>query len=195
MFQQLKGWVLHFSESPYSRWALFFVAFIEASVFPVPPDILLMALILICPKQWWTDALICLAGSVLGGMLGYLIGWQMWVLVDDFFFAYVFHQDVFERVRDLFREYNFWAIFTAGFTPIPYKIFTIAAGVCTVDFSVFLLASITSRGARFFIVALLLRLFGPTVKVWIQKYFGLFTILFVLLLIGGFVLLKVVLKH
>jgi len=190
LLQRLKGWVVHFSKSRHSRTALFLIAFAESSFFPIPPDVLLIALVLIQPQKWWVDAGVCLAGSVLGGMLGYVIGWQFWLATHEFFFQYVFSPEAFETVKALYQRHEFWTIFTAGFTPIPYKIFTITAGVCTINFPIFVLASVISRGARFFIVALLLRLFGERIKQFLEKHFNWLTLVFVVLLVGGFVLVK-----
>jgi len=195
LFIRLKSWVLHFTETAHARWALFLIAFVESSFFPVPPDLLLIALVIMTPERWWKDAGICLLGSILGGMLGYLIGWQFWLLVDSFFFEHIFHEAAFDKVKALYQQHEFWAVFTAGLTPIPYKIFTITAGVCTINFPIFVLASAISRGARFFIVALLLKYFGSRMKGFIEKYFGLLTILFVVLLIGGFVFIKFIAEH
>lgn len=194
MFRQLRLWTIHLARSPHSRTALFLVAFIESSVFPIPPDVLLIALVLVRPRQWYLDAGVCLAGSVLGGMFGYWLGWQVWLLVDDFFFHYVFSRETFEAVRSLYHRYDFWAVFVAGFTPLPYKIFTIAGGVCTIHFPVFVLASVLSRGARFFLVAGLLRIFGERILKFIEKYFNWLSIVFVILLIGGFLVLKYCIK-
>ncbi|HKL20446.1 MAG TPA: YqaA family protein, partial [Tichowtungia sp.] len=184
-------WVLHWAATPYGPPALFLLAVIEASVFPVPPDILLIALCIAVPLKSWRFALLATLGSVLGGCLGYMIGWGIWALVADLFFAYVpgFSPVLFSRVQSLFAEYNFWVVFTAGFTPIPYKVITIGAGVFQVDFFMFLLASAISRGLRFFLVAGLVFRFGPGIRSFIEKYFNLLCLLFVALLIGGFLIL------
>ena len=183
--------MLHWAATPYGPPALFLLAVIEASVFPVPPDILLIALCIAVPLKSWRFALLATLGSVLGGCLGYMIGWGIWALVADLFFAYVpgFSPVLFSRVQSLFAEYNFWVVFTAGFTPIPYKVITIGAGVFQVDFFMFLLASAISRGLRFFLVAGLVFRFGPGIRSFIEKYFNLLCLLFVALLIGGFLIL------
>ena len=193
--RRLYDWVLHWAETPFGGPALFLNSFAESSFFPVPPDPLLMALCLGKPRRALRYAAYCSVASVLGGILGYWIGAVLWHLVRDIFFAYVpgFDQVVFDRVQQLYRENDFWVVFAAGFTPIPYKVITIGAGVFGVNLPVFILASAVSRSARFFLVAGLIRLFGPPIKAFIDRYFNLLTILFMILLIGGFLVFKYVL--
>ena len=127
LIRRLYDWVLHWAETPYGGPALFLLALVESSVFPVPPDVLLIALCIALPSRAWRFALLASAGSVLGGLIGYAIGWGAWPLVNSFFFDYIpgFTPAVFEKVQGLFAEYDFWVVFTAGFTPIPYKVITI----------------------------------------------------------------------
>jgi membrane protein YqaA with SNARE-associated domain len=190
--RKLYDWVLHWAETPYGPIALFVLAFAESSFFPVPPDILLIALCLGAIKKSWRFAFITATASILGGMLGYLIGFGLWESVNPFFFRYIpgFTPEVFENVMVNFKQYGFWYVFTAGFTPIPYKVFTIASGVFKLNFPLFVLASALSRSLRFFLVAGLFRKFGPSIKVFIDKYFNWLAILFVILLFGGFMLIK-----
>jgi len=188
--RRLYDWTLHWAETPYGAPALFALAFAESSFFPVPPDVLLIALCLGLPARSLWFALVCTVGSVLGGMAGYLIGWAVWDEVSGFFFRYVFSQEIFNLVGQKYDAHAFWAVFTAGFTPIPYKVFTIAAGVLHIDFVAFLVASITGRAGRFFLVAGLIRLFGPPVRVFIDKYFNLLSVVFVILLAAGFAVVK-----
>lgn len=190
MFRKLYNWVLKQAKTPYAESVLFWVAFVESSVFPIPPDVLLIAMVLSCRERWFRYFFICLAGSVLGGMAGYFIGYGIWEAVHSWFFAHVFSEAAFEKVRSLYERYDFWAVFTAGFTPIPYKVFTIAAGVAKLDFIRFVLASIAGRGGRFIIVAFLLHRFGEPIRNFIEKYFNYVTIAFTILLIGGFVAIK-----
>ena len=193
--RRLYDWVLHWADTPFGGPALFLNAFAESSFFPVPPDPLLMALSLGKPRRALHYAFYCSVASVLGGLLGFWIGAVIWHLVRDLFFTYVpgFDQEVFDRVQQLYRENDFWVVFTAGFTPIPYKVITIGAGVFGVNLPVFILASVISRSARFFLVAGLIRLFGPPIKSFIDRYFNLLTILFMVLLVGGFLVIKYVL--
>ena len=132
---------------------------------------------------------------MLGGAAGYWIGATLWGVVGDYFFRWVpsFTPEAFAHVGGLYEEYNFWVVFTAGFTPIPYKLITIGAGVFNINFAVFFLASVLSRSARFFLVAALIRRFGPPIKDFIDRYFNLLSIIFIILLIGGFLVFKYVL--
>lgn len=194
LVRRLYDWVLHWAETPYGGPALFLLALLESSIFPVPPDVLLIALCIALPSRAWRFALLASAGSVLGGLIGYGIGWGAWPFVDTFFFDYIpgFTPAVFERVQGLFAEYDFWVVFTAGFTPIPYKVITIGSGVFNINLPVFLVASVISRSLRFFLVAWLLHRYGSGTREFIDRYFNLLSIIFVLLLLGGFLLLKYV---
>jgi len=191
-FRNLYDWVLHWASTPYGAPALFLLAFAESSFFPVPPDILLIALCIALPVKSWRFAFLAALGSVIGGAFGYGIGWGLWISVSELFYNYVpgFTPALFNHVQDLFAKNNFWVVFTAGFTPIPYKVITIGAGVFQVDFWLFLLASMVSRSLRFFLVAGLIYRFGPGIKTFIDKYFNLLCIIFMILLLGGFLLLK-----
>ncbi|MEN3043636.1 MAG: VTT domain-containing protein [Candidatus Hydrothermales bacterium] len=188
--KRLYDWVLSWAYKKEGALALCFFSSIESIFFPVPPDPLLMALSLGNRERSLYFALLCSVCSVLGGLIGYIIGFYFWELTKDFFFAYVFSVSAFERVSDLYHKNSFFAIFTAGFTPIPYKVFTISAGVFKINVIIFLLASLISRSSRFFIIALLIKIFGEKIKKFIDKYFNLLTIVFMILLIGGFVILK-----
>jgi len=186
----LYDWVLHWADTPYGTPALGILAFAESSFFPVPPDVLLIALALGKPRRSFWYALVCAVFSVLGGMLGYVIGYALWEAVNQFFFTYVFSEEVFSKVSGLYNDWAFWAVFTAGFTPIPYKVFTIAAGVMTIHFPMFVLASAISRSARFLLVAGMIYFFGPPIKTFIDKYFNILVVVFTVLLVGGFLLIK-----
>ncbi len=187
--KRLYQWVLHWADTPYGTPALFLLAVAESSFFPIPPDVLLIVLCLSRNRKAFNYAAVCTVGSVLGGILGFIIGMNFWEIGKEILFHYV-KEDTFNQVRDYFLRYEAWAIAIAGFTPIPYKVFTISAGFFRVDFTVFLIASTLSRGARFFAVATLIYLFGPPIKDFIDRYFNLLTYLFVLLLIAGFVVIK-----
>lgn len=188
MIEDLINWTLNWANTPYGVYALFILAFAESSLFPVPPDILLIALSLLNTKISLFYALICTIGSVLGGMAGYCIGFFGGRPIAE----RLFKRERIELVHRYFQKYEAWAIFIAGFTPIPYKVFTIAAGVFYINFVKFIIASFFGRGGRFFIVGGLIMLFGERVKVIIKGNFELFTIIFVLLLIGGFYCLKAI---
>ena len=193
ILRRMYDWVLGWAETPYGPAALFVLAFCEASFFPVPPDILLIALALSLPARALWYATLASLGSVVGGVAGYLIGFLLWQSLAGFFFEYVpgFTPSVFEHVQGYFERYDFMVVFAAGFTPIPYKIITIGAGVFGVNFPVFLFASIISRSARFFLVAWLLKQYGAPVRGFIEKYFNWLALAFMALLVGGFALIGI----
>jgi membrane protein YqaA with SNARE-associated domain len=173
----------------------------EASFFPIPPDVLLIPLALGNRKKAIYYAFICSVCSVLGAIIGYSIGKWLWYIelgtfsnFAEFFFKNIpgFSYDAFSRIKILYDEYNFLIIFTAGFTPIPFKLFTISAGAFDLNLPLFILASTVSRSARFFLVSYLIKIFGDPVKELIDKYFNLLAILFTVLLISGFILIKII---
>ncbi|MDD2997683.1 MAG: DedA family protein [Candidatus Riflebacteria bacterium] len=186
--KKLYEWVLSWAHSPYALTALFVLAFAESSFFPIPPDVLLIALALAKPQLSIYYATICTAGSVSGAMFGYIIGYAFWQAVGEYFFAYIpgFTRELFAQVCTSYEQNSSLIVFTAAFTPIPYKVFTITAGVSKITLAPFLLASIFGRGARFFLVGILFKKFGPTVKSYIDKYFNLLTILVVVIYIVAF---------
>ncbi len=190
--KKLYDWVLHWAETPYGVPALFILAFAESSFFPVPPDVLLIALAISIPAKSFRFAAVCAAGSVLGGILGYGIGFYGYETVGKPIVDFYHGQAVMDKVKILYDQHGFLGILIAAITPIPYKVFTIASGVFTFDFWSFVFASIIGRSARFFVVAGLIWKFGPTIKGFIDKYFNILCLVFMVLLIGGFVLIKYV---
>jgi membrane protein YqaA with SNARE-associated domain len=198
--RRLYDWVLHWAETKYGVPALFLLALAESSFFPIPPDVLLIPLALGARSKALRFALVCSVASIAGGMVGYGIGYFSWwngagaySAVAIFFFNHIpgFSEQVFLNIQEKYEIYNFLIVFTAGFTPIPFKIITISAGAFSVNFPMFLLASTISRSVRFFLVALLIRQFGEPITAFIDKYFNILSIIFTILLIGGFLLLKV----
>jgi membrane protein YqaA with SNARE-associated domain len=189
----MKAWVEGYADKPYAAWALFLIAFAESSFFPIPPDVLLIALAVSVPKKAFRYAAVCSAGSVLGGMFGYLIGYQFFDLVGSRIIAFYGVAEQYEKVRLLYEENAFSAIAIAGFTPIPYKVFTIAAGAFHIPFMTLVTASILSRSARFFLVASLFYFFGAPIKAFIDRYFEILTVVFSVLLVLGFVVVRLVL--
>ena len=192
IFRRLYNWVLHWAETPYGTPALFVISFAESSFFPIPPDVLQIALSVSKPKRSFYYAAVSTVASVLGGIVGWLIGFALWAAVKGFFFGYVpgFTPENFEYVRKLYGDNAFLAIFAAAFTPIPYKVFTIAAGVFDISLWTLIVASVLGRAGRFFSVATLIYFVGPKVKTLIDKYFELATILFFVLLVLGFLAIK-----
>jgi membrane protein YqaA with SNARE-associated domain len=197
--RRLYDWILHWAETKYGVPALFLLALAESSFFPIPPDVLLIPLALGARSKAFHFALVCSVASIIGGIVGYGIGYFAWwtggqaySAVALFFFNHIpgFTEQVFQNIQEKYEIYNFLIVFTAGFTPIPFKIITISAGAFSVNFPMFLLASTVSRSARFFLVALLIRRFGEPITAFIDKYFNLLSIVFTLLLIGGFLVLK-----
>jgi len=193
--RRLYDWVLHWAETPFGPSALGVLAGAEASFFPIPPDPLLMALCLGAPKRSLRFASIATLASVAGGVLGYLIGALAWTALSGFFFSYVpgVTPEAFQSIQEFYSRYDFFAVFLAGLTPIPYKVFTLSAGVFAINFPVFVLASVLSRGLRFFVVSGLIYLYGPAIGRFIDRYFNLLTWVFGILLVLGFVVVKYVL--
>jgi membrane protein YqaA with SNARE-associated domain len=192
MLRRLYDWVLHWADTPYGTWALFWLAFAESSFFPIPPDVLLIALAVSRPAKAFQYAWVCSLGSLLGGMLGYLIGYSFMTGFGDRIVAFYGFEEKVAYIGSLYQQYDAWAVAVAGFTPIPYKVFTIAAGIFRIDFIVFALASLAARAARFFLVGGLIYRFGPGIKAMIDRYFDLLAIAFAVLLVLGFVLVKLV---
>lgn len=195
MLKRLYNWVLGWADTKYGVPALAIVSFAESSFFPVPPDPLLMALSLGKPKRSFWYALVCSVMSVLGGVFGYLIGWALWELVSGFFLTYVFSPEAFDYVGVQYKQNAFLAILGAAITPIPFKVFTVTAGVFHINFFYFILASAIGRSARFFIEAGLIYVFGDKIRNFIDKYFNLLLTLFFVLILLGFFIVKFLLKH
>ena len=199
-FRRLYNWVLHWSNTKYGVPALFILSLSESSFFPIPPDVLLIALALGMQSKALYFAFVCSLASILGAIIGYTIGYFAWwnsigeyTAVAMFFFNHIpgFSSELFTAIQQKFDLYNFFIVFTAGFTPIPFKIITISAGAFNINFPMFMIASTISRSARFFLVALLIKKFGKPITTFIDKYFNILSIVFTILLIGGFFALKV----
>jgi len=197
----LYDWVLSWAHTQFGQWALFFLALAESSFFPIPPDVLLIALILGKREKFLRLATLCSVASIIGGIVGYGIGYFLWYDGDSFskiamfFFNNVpgFTVESFYDVQRMYDAYSFWIVFTAGFTPIPYKVITITAGVANINIWMFFVASVISRTLRFFLVAGLIYKFGEAINAFITKWFNVLSILFVVLLFGGYYILKYVL--
>ena len=190
--RKIYNWTLSLAEKKFSGLWLGLLSFAEASFFPIPPDVLLIPLCLGKMKKAFQFAFICSIASVLGGIAGYVIGAYAWDELSRFFFEYIpgFTPEKFDQLKAWYEEWGWPLVFIAGFSPIPYKIFTVASGVLGMALWPFILASAVSRSARFFLVAFLLAKFGEPMKEKIDKHFNLLALLFGLLLIGGIVALK-----
>lgn len=197
--KKIYNWVLHWAYTRYGIVALIILSFAEASFFPIPPDVLLIALVLGAREKAFLFAGYCSIASIFGGLAGYGIGYFAWWNsskefsdLANFFFHHIpgFTTELFANIQALYETWNFWIIFTAGFTPIPFKVFTISAGAFDISLVMFFFASLISRSARFFLVAGLIWKFGEPIRGFIDKYFNLLAILFTVLLIGGFAMIK-----
>lgn len=191
------GWVrqiydrcLLWVQSPSGVWALFLIAVAESSFFPIPPDVFLMILCIAVPPKSFRYAAICSVGSVLGGMIGYGLGMGFMDTIGVKILAWYGLQDKYEVVQSLYRQYDALAVGAAGFTPLPYKLFTITAGAFKINFVTFSFVSLLSRSARFFLVAAFIYKFGAPVRQFIERYFNLLTIVFFILLLGGFLVIR-----
>lgn len=183
--KSIYDWTLVQAEKPRALWVLFGVSFAESSFFPVPPDVLLAPIVLAKRAWWWLAASLCTLGSVLGGIFGYFIGKLAFESVGRPLLSFLGREDGIATFQQFFEQFGWQIVFVAGFTPVPYKVFTIASGMFEVALPVFIAASIVSRGARFFLVAIVIALLGPIAKPLIEKYFGWFTILAAALVVAG----------
>ncbi|HSW44701.1 MAG TPA: YqaA family protein [Phycisphaerae bacterium] len=192
LHRRMYDWVLHWADTPYGAPALFILSFAESSFFPIPPDVLLIALVLGAPRKWFRFALICTAASTIGGIAGYGIGLGFMDTIGDRIIRFYHAEHYYEQVTKWYQQYDYWIVFIAALTPIPYKVFTIASGAFGMNLLGFTLVSIVGRGARFFAVSILLYWFGPPMKRLIDRYFDLFCVVFVVLLAGGFLAINLI---
>lgn len=188
--RQLYEWVLGWADSRYGTSALAALSFTESVFFPIPPDPLLMALSLAKPRRAFFFAAVCSAASVLGGIAGYYVGLLLFDTVGRPILDFYGATEKYLLVQSYYRAWDAWAVGIAGFTPIPYKVFTISAGAFQISFFVFVMASAVSRSARFFLVAWLIRSFGDPIRRFIDRYFNILTFVFAALLAGGFLALR-----
>ena len=184
------NYMLNLSASKHAMWFLFLVAFAESSFFPIPPDVMIIPMVLAMPKNAFKIAGIATVASVFGGCFGYIIGAGFFELIAEPILNMYNAMDKFKEFETYYHEYGAWIVFGAGITPFPYKIITIASGAVHLDFMVFTIASVLARGLRFYLVAWLLKKYGEPMKAFIEKNLGWLSILFLLLLIGGFYLIK-----
>lgn len=190
LLRRLYDWTMGLAAHPRAGLALFLVAFVESSVFPIPPDVMLIPLILAARHKAFHYVAIATAGSVLGGIAGYAIGWGMFESVGRPILAFYGYAEQFHEFAALYNEQGGWIVSMAGLTPFPYKVITIASGATGLDLDTFVVSSVLSRGARFLIVGALLWRFGPPIRGFIERNLGWLTVVFFVLLVGGFVALK-----
>ena len=190
MLKGLYDWTMRQAESRHALWILALVAFVESSVFPIPPDVLLIPMVIAARDRAWLIAGICMVASVTGGMLGYLIGAAAFETVGRPVLEFYGKMDGFAEFQDRYNEWGAWAVLIAGVTPFPYKVITITSGITQLSLPVFIVASVIARGLRFFIVAALLYWFGPPIRAFIEERLGLMFTLFVAALLGGFVVVR-----
>ncbi|MEQ8897458.1 MAG: YqaA family protein [Roseovarius sp.] len=190
MLRRLYDSTIRMADHPRALWVLALVSFVESSVFPIPPDVLMIPMIIARPSRAWLIALVALVASVLGGLLGYAIGALAYEQLGRPILETLGKADSMDAFGTRFNDFGFWAVLTAGITPFPYKVITIMSGWTGMPLFTFVATSILARGIRFFLVAALLWKFGEPVRNFIEKRLGLMTIIFVVLLFGGFYLVK-----
>ena len=190
MIRRLYDWTISMAAHPRALWVLAFVSFIESSVFPIPPDILMIPMIIAAPSRAFLIAFVCMVASVAGGVAGYLIGMFVFEAIGQPVLEFYGKADSVAEFNARFNEWGAWAVLVAGITPFPYKVITIMSGWTGLNIWVFIVSSIVARGFRFFILAALLWKFGAPIRTFIEKYLGLLFTLFVVLLFGGFYALR-----
>ena len=190
MLRGLYNWTMAKAEHPKAIWFLALIAFIESSVFPIPPDILMIPMVLAAPRRAWLIAGVATLASVLGGMLGYAIGAFFYEGIGAPILQAMGKAEAMAEFNTRFNDVGFWAVLIAGVTPFPYKVITIMSGWTAMPLGTFIVTSILARALRFFVVAGLLRIFGAPIRDFIERYLGLVFTAFVVLLLGGFVLVR-----
>ena len=188
--RKIYDWIIRLSGNNNALIWLFIISFVESSFFPIPPDIMLIPMILATPKKAWKIAGVCTLASVIGAYLGYILGVYFFQLIAEPLLNFYGYLEKFNEFKKLYEEYGAWIVFGAGITPFPYKIITIASGVVHLNLAVFTVASVIARGLRFFLIAWLLKTYGEKMRIFIEKNLGWLSVLFLLLLFGGFLLIK-----
>lgn len=190
MLRRLYDWTMGLAAHPHATAWLAVIAFLESSVFPIPPDILIIPMVLAAPTRAWRVVAVATVASVLGGLAGYAIGFFLFETIGRTIIEFYGYLDKFARFQEWYREWGGWIVFAGGFSPIPYKVITIASGSVPLDLWTFTIVSIISRGGRFLLVAVLLWKFGAPIRAFIERWLGPLTLLFVALLVLGFAALK-----
>jgi membrane protein YqaA with SNARE-associated domain len=192
MLRRLYDWTLSLAATRHALWALAAVSFVESSVFPIPPDVLLIPLVIARPERAWFIACVCTVASVLGGAFGYLIGWGLFEQVGQPVLAFYGMEARFDTFAETYNAWGAWAVLVAGVTPFPYKVITILSGATGLNFAVFMAASLLARGLRFFLIAALLWNFGMPIRAFIEERLGLVFSLGMAALVGGFLVVGLV---
>ncbi|MDF1775673.1 MAG: DedA family protein [Rhizobiaceae bacterium] len=190
MIRRLYNWTMSLAAPRYARMGLATVSFLESSIFPIPPDVLLIPMVLADRANWWKNALICTLASILGALLGYAIGMFLYEAVGQPILALYGKEDSFEKVSEWYNTYGGWGVLFAAVTPFPYKVLTIFSGATGLNLATFVLVSIVGRSVRFFAVGFLLYKFGEPIRLFIEKYLGILFAIFMVLLLGGFYALR-----
>tara|TARA_R110000751_G_scaffold272764_2_gene373135 strand:- start:10335 stop:10916 length:582 start_codon:yes stop_codon:yes gene_type:complete len=190
MIRRLYNWTMSLAATRYARMGLATVSFLESSIFPIPPDVLLIPMVLADRANWWKNALICTLASILGALLGYAIGMFLYEAVGQPILALYGKEDSFEKVSEWYNTYGGWGVLFAAVTPFPYKVLTIFSGATGLNLATFVLVSIVGRSVRFFAVGFLLYKFGAPIRLFIEKYLGILFAIFMVLLLGGFYALR-----
>ena len=191
IFRNLYNWTLEKSSTKEAPWFLSLISFTESSFFPIPPDIILIPMILAKRANAFLFATICTISSAIGGIFGYLIGLLLFNSIGIVLINFYHLEESINEFKNYYNSYGAWIVIIAGFTPFPFKVITIASGLFQLNFFIFLICSIISRGARFYLVAGLLYFFGKKIKLFIDKYFNILTILFFIILIGSILVIKI----
>jgi membrane protein YqaA with SNARE-associated domain len=190
MLRRLYEWTMRMAAHPKAPHALFAVAFVESSIFPIPPDVMLVPMILADRAKAWRFATLCLVASVLGGLAGYAIGYYLFAFLGEPILGFYGLREKYEQARMLLTDWGPWILIAKGWTPFPYKVLTIGAGVFQMHLVPFILASIVARAMRFYLVAALLYWFGEPIRTFIERRLSLVTTAFVVLLVGGLVAVR-----
>ncbi len=190
MIRRLYNWTMGLAQSRHALWALGIIAFLESSMFPIPPDVLMIPMIIARPSRAFLIASIALIASVIGGALGYFIGWGMFETIGQPVLEFYGKTSEFGHFAETYNKWGAWAVLIAGVTPFPYKVITILSGSTGLNFGIFMIASVIARGLRFYIVAVLLWKFGSPIRDFIERRLGLVFIAFCVILLGGFYLVK-----
>ena len=190
IFRNLYNWTLDQSSKKYAPWFLAFISFVESSFFPIPPDIILIPMIIAKRTKAFLYAFVCTISSVLGGLFGYLIGYALFNSIGIILVNFYGMTEYIENLKEYYNNYGIWFVLIAGFTPLPFKIITIASGLFQLNLIIFILCSLVARGGRFYLIAGLLYLFGEAIKKFIDRYFNFLTVLFFILLIGSILFLN-----